>query len=97
MGPTKEVVIDKLFGGPKHGLRVHVDERLPTVMTYSTPKNMFFDYGKDAYYFENSVYTRRYGGCGQTKVIFYAHSSASDHRAFEMLCNYMLRGARKIS
>ena len=106
MVPTKRVVIDKLFGGKMHGLRVRVDETTWRITyPYITKSCIGGPYMSDyalpcppvGYDYEVCDYAQRRAFCGNTEIIFFADSKADEKRAFEMLTNYMLRGARVIS
>ena len=103
MAPTKTVVIDKLFGGAKHGHVVRLDERVPRMLfpqlhTSSLSAYMRTSMVPDSLVgYDTNEYSRRTAVCGTTKIIYFADAKADEKRAFEMLTNYMLRGARVIS
>lgn len=93
------VIFDKLFGGPQHGKVIALDPRQATVVFPALPRISTLytvDTTPATVSYRVEAYTRRRMVCGRKEVLYYAHHSADEERGFEMLVNYMLRGAREI-
>lgn len=90
--------INKLFGGPKHGVVIS----LPTDQIYvefpeaSPPYYLGELPNTDDLLFRTSRYRQRRAIFSDSIVYFWVIESASDSRAFQMLCNYLLRGSEII-